>query len=205
MSSSKRSLTQQEIEDILMRHMNSTIAFNYNKPSLYEFGRTLGPMFATFAKWPTAIAGEIISEYRTKSMSAATRRVAERYAAPLLAFSAVDYMLQDRLEEDERLQKLVGKTGITKAAPITSVAAFTRGDIFTPPAVDTVMQDIITPISKAEGLALTKGLDRAVFTYAPGAGFIKFLTEDIPTFITGERPEGGTQTERSLRGAGLVE
>jgi hypothetical protein len=199
-----RAKNQSEVEDVLMRHMNSTIAFNYNRPSLYEFGRTLGPMFATFAKWPTAIAGEIISEYRTKPMSAATRRVAERYAAPLLAFAAVDYMLADRLEEDERLQKIVGKSGITKAAPITSIGAFTRGDIFTPPAIDTIMQDIITPVTKAEGVAVAKGLDRAVFTYAPGAGFIKFITEDIPTIITGERPEGKTQTERTLQSLGVT-
>lgn len=200
-----RAKSQGEVEDILMQHMNSTIAFNYNRPSLYEFGRTLGPMFATFAKWPTAIAGEIISEYRTKSMSAATRRVAERYTAPLLAFAAIDYMLADRLEEDERLQKIVGKSGITKAAPITSVAAFTRGDIFTPPAIDTIVKDIITPVTKAEGLALAKGLDRATFVYAPGAGFVKFITEDLPTIITGERPEGSTQTERSLQSLGVIE
>jgi hypothetical protein len=200
-----RAKNPQEVEDILMRHMNSKTAFNYNTPGLYEFGRTLGPMFATFAKWPTAIAGEIISEYRTKPMTAATKRVAERYAAPLLAFAAVDHMLQDRLEEDERLQKLVGKTGITKAAPITSVAGFTRGEIFTPPAVDTIMKDIITPITKAEGLALGKGLDRAAFVYAPAAGFLRFITEDVPTIVTGERPEGGTQTERSLRSLGVIE
>lgn len=199
-----RAKSQTEVEDILMRHMNSTIAFNYDRPSLYEFGRTLGPIFSTFAKWPTAIAGEIISEYRTKPMTAATRRVAERYAAPVLAFAAVDYMLRDRLEEDERLQKIVGKSGITKAAPVTSVLAFTRGDIFTPPAIDTIMQDIITPVSKAEGLALAKGLDRAVFTYAPGAGFVKFITEDLPTIITGQRPEGSTQTERSLQSLGVT-
>lgn len=199
-----RAKSQGEVEDILMRHMNSTIAFNYNRPSLYEFGRTLGPIFATFAKWPTAIAGEIISEYRTKPMSAATRRVAERYTAPLLAFAAVDYMLKDRLEEDERLQKIVGKSGITKAAPITSVAAVARGDIFTPPAIDTIVKDIITPVSKAEGIAIAKGLDRTAFTYMPGAGFVRFITEDLPTVITGERPEGSTQTERSLQSLGVT-
>jgi len=184
-----RARSTEEVENILMRHMNSTIAFNYNRPSLYEFGRTLGPIFATFAKWPTAIAGEIISEYRTKPMNAATRRVAERYAAPLMAFAAVDYMMREELEESDRLQKLLGKTGITKAAPITSVAAFTRGDIFTPPAVDVVMKDIITPISKAEALEVSRGLGRATQVYFPGAGFYRFLTEDVPTFITGEKPE----------------
>jgi hypothetical protein len=199
-----RAKSQSEVEDVLMRHMNSTIAFNYNRPSLYEFGRTLGPMFATFAKWPTAIAGEIITEYRTKPMTAATRRVAERYAAPVLAFAAIDHMLKDRLEEDERLQKLIGKSGIIKAAPITSVAAVTRGEIFTPPAIDTIVKDIITPITKAEGLALAKGLDRATFVYGPGAGFVRFITEDLPTIITGERPEGSTQTERSLQSLGVI-
>jgi hypothetical protein len=199
-----RAGSQEEIENILMTHLNSTIAFNYNRPALYEYGRTLGPMFSTFAKWPTAIAGEIITEYRTKPMGAATKRVAERYAAPLMAFAAVDYMMQDRVEDSERLQKLVGKSGITKAAPITAATGFVRGDIFTPPVVDTIMQDIIIPVSKAEGLAVAKGLDRAAFTYMPGAGFIKFITDDIPTFVTERRPEGSTQTERSLQSLGVT-
>ena len=66
------------------------------------------------------------------------------------------------------------------------------------------MQDIIIPVSKAEGLAVAKGLDRAAFTYMPGAGFIKFITDDIPTFVTGRRPEGSTQTERSLQSLGVT-
>jgi hypothetical protein len=193
-----------EIEDILMGHMNSKIGLDYNRSSLSEFARTMGPMFSTFSKWPTTIAGETISEYRVKPMSAATRRSAERYAIPLLGFAAIDYMLADHLEESDTLQKIVGKGGLRSAAPVSAATAFVRGDIFTPPVVDTIMQDIIIPVSNAEGVKLGKGLDRTAFTYTPGAGLIKFLTDTIPTFVTGERPEGSTQTERSLKGSGVI-
>lgn len=196
---------EKEVASILATYLNGATAFNYNRPSLYEFGRTMGPMFATFAKWPTSIAGETISEIRTKGLPRGLARSAERYAAPLMAFAAIDYMLQDKLEESERLQKIVGKTGLKKAAPVSSLGGFVAGDIFTPPMIDTVMQDIVIPATKAEGVKLVRGLDRAAFTYLPGAGFIKFLTEDIPTYITGERPEGGTQTERSLQSLGVTE
>ena len=196
---------EQQISSILATHLNGTTAFNYNRPSLYEFGRTMGPMFATFAKWPTSIAGEVASEIRTKGLPRGLARSAERYAAPLMAFAAIDYMMQDKLENSDRLQKVVGKTGLKKAAPVSSLGGFVAGDIFTPPMVDTIMQDVVIPASRAEGVKLVRGLDRAAFTYLPGAGFIKFLTEDIPTYITGERPEGGTQTERSLQSLGVTE
>jgi hypothetical protein len=192
------------IENIIMTHLNGTTAFNYNRPSLFEFGRTMGPMFATFAKWPTSIAGEIATEYKIRPMTSATKRVAERYLAPILAFAAIDSMMSDKLEDSDRLQKIIGKTGFKKAAPISSLGGFITGDMFTPPMVDTVMQDIVVPVSKGEGAKLVRGLDRTAFMYTPGAGFIKFLTEDIPTYIRGERPEGSTQTERSLRGARII-
>lgn len=192
------------VESIIATHLNGATAFNYNRPSLYEFGRTMGPMFATFAKWPTAIAGEMASEIRTKGLPRGLARSAERYAAPLIALGVVDYFLQDRLEESERTQALIGKTGFKKAAPISSLGGFVAGDIFTPPMVDTIMQDIVVPATKAEGVKLVRGLDRTAFMYTPGAGFIKFLTDFIPTVITGERPEGSTQTERTLRSTGIV-
>ena len=196
---------QQAMEDVLMRHLNSVIGMNYSRPGLYEFGRTMGPMFATFAKWPTAIAGEIVSEYRTKPFTKATLRSLERYAAPLLALASVDYLLQDRVEESPRLQKAIGKTGVTKAAPVAAVGGFATGEIFTPPMIDVIMQDIVIPASKADGVKLLRGMDRAAFTYFPGAGMVRFLTDDLPTFITGETREGSTQTEKSLSTLGVTE
>jgi len=211
-SSVQRAITRagnnpKQIESILATHLNGSTAFNYNRPSLYEFGRTMGPMFATFAKWPTAIAGEMASEIRTKGLPRGLARSAERYAAPLLAFAAIDYMLQEPIKEvagEDRATAFIGKTGLTKAAPVSSLAGFVAGDIFTPPMIDTLMQDIVVPATKAEGVKLVRGLDRAAFMYAPGAGFIKFVTDFMPTAIFGERPEGGTQTERTVSGAEML-
>lgn len=195
---------REAVEDALMSHLNSVIAMNYNRPSLYEFGRTMGPIFSTFAKWPTTIAGEVIAEYKTKPFGAATKRTLERYALPLMGLAAVDYLMQDRVEESPRLQKLVGKTGVTKAAPISAAGGFVTGELFTPPAIDVIMQDVIVPASKADGFKLMRGVDRAAFTYFPGAGMVRFLTDDLPTLITGEAREGSTQAEKSLGTLGVT-
>lgn len=189
------------ITQIIATHLNGSTAFNYNRPSLYEFGRTMGPMFATFAKWPTSIAGEMMSDIRVKGIPAGLGRMAERYALPLIGLSLADYMLQDALGDSDRMQKVFSKQGIAKAAPIKAATGFFSGDIFTPPMVDTVMQGIVVPTIKGEGGQLIKGLDRAASAYVPGAGLIKFLTDDLPTYITGRRPEGSTQLERSIEGA----
>lgn len=174
---------QEKVADIIMKHLNGSTAFNYNKFGQSEFGRTMGPMFATFAKWPTSIAGELASDIKTKGALRGGIRAAERYAIPLIAFGVLDWALKNSGQsEDELTQKIVGKGGVTKAAPVSSLTGFIVGDIFTPPAIDVLMQSVIKPTVKMEPLQMAKGASKAAGTYAPGAGFIRFLTEDLPVF-----------------------
>lgn len=195
---------QVRIGQLLASYLNQSTAFNYNRPSLYEYGRTMGPLFATFAKWPTAILGEALADLRTKGTSAGSMRIAQRLGLPFMAFAAADQLISSsplNPEENDRAKKVLGSGGLKKAAPIGSLGQVASGGIFTPPAIDALFNGIIKPITestrKGEIAPALKGADRLLFTYAPGAGFIKFLGDDLPTYITGERPEGTTGTERA--------
>lgn len=188
---------EEAIYDILALHLNSTTAFNYTRSSQYEFARTMGPIFATFAKWPTSIAGELHSEIKTKGLPQGLLRSAERYAAPLLAFSFIDSLLHDQLQEPGRLQTVVGKSGTTSAAPISAISGVLTGDVYSPAATDILITNTLVPALNGDKRAFGRGLDKATQAYFPGAGIIRMISETIPTLIAGEKPEDGTPLKPS--------
>ncbi len=193
----------QKIYETIGKYLNATTAFNYDRPTLFELGRTLGPLFSTFAKWPTSVFGEALADLKTApTMPAAVRRVAERLVLPFIGFAAIDHAIRDELDEKGRTAAIVGSRGISSAAPVSSLGSVVSGGIFTPPMIDTVVQGLVVPALSGDPNTIGKGLDRAAFTYLPGAGFTKFLTDTLPTYIQDERPEGPTGTERVINAPG---
>lgn len=193
---------EQEIADILASHLNASTQYNYNKASMSEYGRVMGPLFSTFSKWPTATLGEMVQEYRQRGLVKGTLRNAEKYAAPLLLFQAADYLLygNDPEQMSDRQKKLLGVGGLSQASPIGSVEGILKGDFFTPPAVDAVTQAFVVPALEQDQQKLTKGLASAIQNFTPGSVYVRVLTDDLPTLITGERPEGSNFIERTISG-----
>jgi hypothetical protein len=193
-----------EIGKVIASHLNASTQYNYNRASMSEFGRVMGPLFSTFSKWPTATAGEILSEYRTKGVLRASTRTAEKFVAPFLLFTAADYLMRrdNDGEATDRQQVLFGKGGLASSAPIGSVGAIVRGDFFTPPAVDAVLQGTLIPALQGNGAKLSRGLSSAIQNFTPGSVYVRFLTDDLPTLVTGRRPEGSTFIERTANQVG---
>lgn len=189
----------QKIYETLGKYLNATTAFNYDRPTLFELGRTLGPLFSTFAKWPTSVFGEALADLKTApTMPAAVRRMAERLVLPFIGFAAIDHAVREELDEKGRTAAILGSRGLASAAPVSSLGSVVSGGIFTPPMIDTVVQGLIVPALSGDPNVMAKGVDKAAFTYLPGAGFTRFLTDTLPTYIQDERPEGPTGTERVL-------
>ncbi len=192
---------------LLSQYLNDTTQFNYNRSSLFEFGRTLGPVLSTFSKWPTAILGEAAYTYRSHGLGAGTLRNMERLVVPFSMLAVMQYGLQKVMHADspadmpDRAKKFLGSNGLTAMSPVGALSKFATGEIFSPPAVDLLVKQLIIPAFKGEGGAVLKGLDTALHNYAPGAGFIRFLTDDMVTYLTGHKPEGSTFTERTVEGA----
>lgn len=191
--------------EILGKYLNDVTQYNYNKISMSEFGRTMGPFFSTFSKWPTATAGDVIHEMRDKGLLKSIPRNFEKYVAPWILLQAIDYAIGERRGDKDSLsdvqKKLVGSNGLSQSAPLGSLGAIAKGEIFTPPAVDAIMQSVFVPIMEGDTAKLEKGVGSAVNNFTPFAGLIRFITDDLVTYVTGERPEGSNFLERTKEGA----
>lgn len=177
---------------VIAEYLNATTQYNYNRASLSEFGRTLGPIFSTFSKWPTATAGDMISELREKGLLKGSIRNAEKYLLPLLALQLFDYIVLDEKSGQEpsaRQQMVTGKHGLSSAAPIGTVKSMITGDFFTPPAVDVFLKGIIVPGVEGDMDKMAKGVDKSLLAFMPGNVLYRFLTIDLPTWRTGQKPE----------------
>jgi len=191
--------SKEEVSQILASYLNASTQYNYNRISMSEFGRMMGPFFSTFSKWPTATAGEIIQEYRQRGLIKGTFRNAEKYVAPLMLFQFADYLLygNDPEQMTDRQKKFLGVGGLSQSAPLGSIEGIIKGDFFTPPAVDAIVQTFIVPTLEGDSTKIQKGFASAVQNFTPMSGYVRFLTDDIPTIITGERPEGSDFLERT--------
>lgn len=194
----------QLISDILGKYLNDTTMFNYNRTSMFEYGRSLGPILSTFSKWPTAIAGEALYDVRSKGVLKGVARGIERLVVPFTMLSAADYLLLNKHPgesvEGDVQKKLVGAKGLSGFAPLGALHEFTSGKVFTPPAVDIMFNGIIKPILEKDDAKLSHGFDTMIRSYAPGAGLLRLITDDLVTYATGSRPEGDTFTERTENG-----
>lgn len=187
---------------ILADHLNASTQYNYNRPSMSEWGRTMGPFFSTFSKWPTATAGEIVQEFRNRGITGGSLRNAEKYIAPFALFQLIDYALfqNDPDNMSDRQKKLLGYGGLTQSAPIGAITGVVTGDFFTPPAIDAIVQSTIVPIVKGDSASMQKGMIDALQKFTPGSVYVRFLTDDLVTYLKGQRPEGSDFIERTQAG-----
>lgn len=187
-------------------YLNASTSYNYNRPSMSEFGRTMGPFFSTFTKWPTATAGEIIAEYREKGATAGTIRNFEKFVAPLLILKTMDTVIKNYAgdgqgEMTDREKVALGHEGLSGAAPLGSIAAVASGKLFAPPAVDLFLRSVVEPIKAGSPDKMKGALIAGLQEFAPGSVYVRFITDDLVTYLTGERPEGSNFVERTESGA----
>jgi hypothetical protein len=226
-SAVKKAGSTEEVGNLLGAYLNDVTQYNYNRLTMSEFGRTAGPFFSTFSKWPTATAGEILYELETKGALKGSTRLAEKFIAPLLLLQGVDVMLGaerpdddsmlgqlrflsgmgnlDRDSSGDRYKKLAGSSGFSQAAPIGSLAGIANGEIFSPPAMDAIVNGIIKPAIEGDSAKISKGIASMANNFVPGAGAARFITDDVVTLVTGERPEGKDFFERTAEGARLID
>jgi hypothetical protein len=192
----------------LATHIVNSTQYQYNKLSQSEYGRTMGPLFSAFSKWPTATLGQIIEGYRTRGLAGGTAQLARTMVVPLMLLEAGDYIIGQYSPEglSEREQKLFGSTGLSQAAPVGNIKAIATGDFFSPPIIDTAVKTFINPLDKNAGNKLRRALGNALYGFAPGGigGYVRFITDDAVTLATGHIPEGGDFVERSVKGADTI-
>jgi len=195
-------------QKILESYLTSVTQYQYNRAAMSELGVVAGPFFSTFTKWPLATAGDIAAEIRTKGIQKGLPRVVEKYAAIWLLAAAVDVTLYkiatgdwerdpDMKEVGDRAKKILGAGGVRSMAPIESVGGLlsaaglgapTEKGMFTPPVIDALFNGVVKPVYNGDSEQLTKGGMKALTTFAPGGYLYRILMQDIPTYVTGEKP-----------------
>lgn len=195
--------------DILGKYLNDVTQYNYGKASRASFVNAAGPLFSTFSTWPTQTLGDIVYTARSKGLVKSLPRNFEKYAAVWGLYKIGDQLIQESGdgERSDRYKKLVGSAGLSQMAPIGSLEGLVKGEAFTPPVVDTLYKVLIEPSTSNRGDTADnylKGLGGAASTFVPGAGIVRFLTDDAVTLLSGERPEGSNFFERTAEGAKTI-
>ncbi len=196
-----------EVTAELARYFNSVIAQNYNKLSASEFARTAGPLFSAFTKWPSVALGQAAYELKSKPLLEGAARVTGLVGTPWLVLSAIDYATGERSDRDEdersdRLKKIVGSEGASKLAPVGSLKSLATGDFFTPPALGLAKKagSSLADPNKEFSDVITSTSGEVIRNFVPGAGLLKFFTQDLPTLMRNEPVEGDNFFERTEEG-----
>jgi len=189
---------------IIAKHLNSTTQFNYNRPAMSELGIIAGPFFSTFTKWPLATAGDIVADLRTKGFQSGGLRAVEKYGVTLVLASVMDNAIRlgvggeldiggDFKDYDERLRKTLGTGGFVTMTPLSSAASLVPGarekSLFTPPVVDAFYNGLLQPLMTGDTEKMAEAGSKLVKTFVPGGFVYRYITEDIPIIMTGEKPE----------------
>lgn len=184
-----------EVTRLYSNYLNGATQFNYNRVSMSEFGRAMGPMLSMFSKWPTAVFGELAgyADARTigKPIAGDTGRVLWKYVAPLfLAGWAQDHWKEIQADSPA-LKALVGND-INRWFPSDVVHQLVDST-----AKKEVPIAAMPPIAEASFRALKsfadqdpEGMLRALLDGAisgvPFSSYARFLAETLPEAVTGE-------------------
>lgn len=173
-----------EAERMLATHLVAQTQFFYSKASMSSFGHMLGPVFTPFTRWPTAVAGDIITELRTKKLGDASVRLAEKYMLPTILLATAQHaLIGDPAEMSDTQRQIVGSGGLVGAAPGSAVKSIWTGDIVQPPLIKAVKAGVIDPLLRGEGIRAQDGMAQVFQTFTPGAGMYRAFGEDLYNYL----------------------
>lgn len=200
------------VGDLFAQHLQNKVMFNYDRISMSEFGRYVGPGLSSFMKWPAAVAGDIYSQYALHGASTATQQLAWRYVAPVVAVGLMEHMansVSPGLTDSVPYRVTIGKEGLTRAAPINVIKEMLEGKIAKPPVVAAATDLGIGSIEALKGdpEKLWKWVNNELYSYTPQAGLIRFLTSEVPSYLKGDQPSGTFlgKTQEALTGENTLD
>lgn len=181
---------EREVQRLTRNYLLGKTMFHYNRASMSEFGRFMGPFFSVFTKWPTSIAGDMLQIAQRKGkVSPAAMRIGAKFMMPWALVATAERLTQPEEGASAIQQRLLGKQGLAGAAPVTNILNIAQGRFGKPPAVAAVA-DLPAAVLDRDPEKIWKWFNQTINSFAPGAAIIRLLTDDLPTLTTGERPEG---------------
>jgi hypothetical protein len=184
--------SSKEVTSLIKDYLVGRTLFNYDRISMSEFGRSMGPLFSVFSKWPTTIAADVIDKLEEKGVMKGGRDVLIKYMAPLAFLTMMDKMadgLDVSPEKSDLAYRLIGKEGFSGMAPINSINPLLEGTMVKPPVVEALAGGIMALV-KADPEALWKWANKTGQAFLPGSGMLRFMVEDLPVWAGEDRVEG---------------
>jgi len=196
-----------KLEKVVTDYFNAEHLFKYDKVHMAEYARVMGPMFSIFTKWPTSMAGKVMTNYRNKSWDEASKRLAQIYLAPFAVLQGIDTIARIDNSEDPRTQKLFGRKGLSNLAPADAffqlvgevAAGDPLGGLTSSPITQLAKPFSQIPKAKSLGAGFVQALDRTYDSFGPGAGALKIIGQDIPAVLGAKRLPYKSVTESVIK------
>ncbi len=175
-------------EKLIVNNLLDKTVFQYNKLSMSEFGRAMGPVMSTFSKWPTVLAGDIIDTYERRGAGKGSMDLARKYLGPLALLAAGNAALtggEAFKQEDVQTAALIGgKQGLTSLSPLMSL----KQGIGMPPLVQSGKKITEGALSGDENKVI-QGLASVGDAYIPAIPGILRTINDVSKLTEGEETE----------------
>jgi len=178
----------QEVEKLLVNNLLDKTIFQYNRGSMSEFGRAMGPVLSTFAKWPTVLVGDILDTYERQGMAVGSMDLARKYVGPLVLLAGANAALSGGKpfsQEDVQTQALIGgKQGLTGLSPLMSL----KQGIGMPPLVQ-AGKKITEGALSGDMNKVVQGVSNIGDAHIPVIPSILRTINDVTKLTTGEEAE----------------
>jgi hypothetical protein len=219
---------QEALNELLRTYLSQKTIFNYDRPSMSEFARSLGPMFGAFMRFPTEAIGDAVNTYARKDIGTGDKLAyfIGKYGAPLSLGALANSLLFGDFKgpgkkDDEKDTKgdvvgraFLGQQGFIAPAFATSILnmldeGYSPSPLMSVPAStvraaigasDLIMSDDDEVRERAQKRLGTATGDM-LSTFGPGAGLLLLLNDTAKmqkALKEGELPEEGLGAQKSL-------
>lgn len=185
-----------EVFRLVKEYFQSNAVLNYDRASLSEAARYLGPVFSTFTKWPLSISGDIYQQI-LRTADVPTRKIItanmNKYVLPFMGLMMFDRVARTAITEytnEEVANNILGRDsllGIASSAPIMSPAAIATGEnLFTPPILSNTA-GVVSAAFSMKPTRILNATDRLAQTVIPPYALMGLATKTVPSMLENER------------------
>ncbi len=182
-----------EVGELLRAYMNGKTQFNYNRASMSEFGRDMGPFFAMFSKWPTSVGAEVYDLFKPSSGDASTdalrrSQLAQKWLWPLAVLASAEAVVRNSgiRESDPRSELLLGTSrnatsGLGSMHPLSALTGPMSGRML-PPLISEPL-GVAEKLRQGQYEKAGKAAAKALLNLTPGGVFYNFAETELPRFL----------------------
>lgn len=177
-----------EVDNLVQQYFQSSNMFNYDRANMSEAGRYMGPLFSTFSKWPTHMAGKAMNELADRKGAGAKKLLAQLAAPWALAKLVDEYALPDD-EKNPYVRHFIGSKGLAGATPADALTTFLTLDLdqMKTPAVQAASKTLgplFSPDEKSIDKISRAAADNLYLFNPTGTSWIlRTLGRDIPNLM----------------------